>query len=529
MNKIVEDMDKQIDIDREIIAILPKQEIKELQVLISKIDEVKLQYSNFKNSIYKEILKRYNEYVSIQKNSRILKITEEIENLNNKIDIINKRSSYEKLGLDKLEYDINGYYKKSLKEINVEIIECLKKYQKLGIEIKAEQFDISEYVKEYMTKLLENAEKLEENNKEIEEVFEKIYWKCPEIINHIYVNIRTIYDENKNKIEKAFKESIERYHEKLDENELEMQKWKLIKEKEKLENIDEKTILEKFISGELNINDFKKNNYENIYKELIQKDFENLSEKEKNDLDENFSKLNRNINEYFKFLQIGYLNDEILKIRKEEKTKLEQQVKEKKKTKPESFDIEIEIKNKINDLKKENQKFNKKFVKENEEEIRLKRNKIILELKTLYLNLDKATFKERIVREIEDTASLLDVLKFASYNYEFLSKCIIKKEPDITDGEIQRKIIEIRELVKETAFEVINNICISDEKSVSLTIKDRYKLFGINLQKENFQEDNIEDLIKRVKLICDYNNIQKSTYTVENFSYILKAKELQKK
>ena len=192
MNKIVEDMDKQIDIDREIIAILPKQEIKELQVLISKIDEVKLQYLNFKDAIYKEILKRYNEYVSIQKNSRILKIKEEIEKLNNKIDIINKRSSYEKLGLDKLEYDINGYYKKSLKEINVEIIECLKKYQKLGIEIKAEQFDISEYVKEYMTKLLENAEKLEENNKEIEEVFEKIYWKCPELINHIYVNIRTI-------------------------------------------------------------------------------------------------------------------------------------------------------------------------------------------------------------------------------------------------------------------------------------------------------------------------------------------------
>ena len=32
MNKIVEDMDKQIDIDREIIAILPKQEIEELQV-----------------------------------------------------------------------------------------------------------------------------------------------------------------------------------------------------------------------------------------------------------------------------------------------------------------------------------------------------------------------------------------------------------------------------------------------------------------------------------------------------------------
>ena len=67
MNKIVEDMDKQIDIDREIIAILPKQEIKELQVLISKIDEVKLQYLNFRDAIYKEILKRYIKNVIIQK------------------------------------------------------------------------------------------------------------------------------------------------------------------------------------------------------------------------------------------------------------------------------------------------------------------------------------------------------------------------------------------------------------------------------------------------------------------------------
>ena len=66
--------DEKFDIDREIIAILPQQEIKELQVLIPKIDEVKLQYLNFKDAIYKEILKRYNEYVSIQKNSKILKL-----------------------------------------------------------------------------------------------------------------------------------------------------------------------------------------------------------------------------------------------------------------------------------------------------------------------------------------------------------------------------------------------------------------------------------------------------------------------
>ena len=52
-----------------------------------------------------------------------------------------------------------------------------------------------------------------------------------------------------------------------------------------------------------------------------------------------------------------------------------------------------------------------------------------------------------------------------------------------------------------------------------------YKLFGINLQKENFQEDNIEDIIKRVNIICGYNNIQKSPYTVENIEYVLRGYE----
>ena len=253
-----------------------------------------------------------------------------------------------------------------------------------------------------------------------------------------------------------------------------------------------------------------------------------IEENDKKELDENFAKLNRNLNEYFKYLQQKYLVDEILKIRSEELEKLEKQAKDKKKTKPESELIENEIKKKISEIEKSNQKVDKKIFKRNVEETILNRNQNILELKSLYLKLDSTSLKEKIVKEITNTSSLLDVLKFASYNYEFLAKSIIKKESDITDGEIQNKIKEIREFIKNTNFEVINNIGISDEKPVDLTIKDMYKLFGINLQKENFQEDNIEDIIKRVNIICGYNNIQNSPYTVENIEYILKAKALQK-
>ena len=76
---------------------------------------------------------------------------------------------------------------------------------------------------------------------------------------------------------------------------------------------------------------------------------------------------------------------------------------------------------------------------------------------------------------------------------------------------------------------VINYIKISDTKDLAVIIKDKYKLFGMQVSKENFQEDNIEELIKKVKIINDYNNIQKSKFSVEDLEYIITVKEMLKK
>ena len=261
-------------------------------------------------------------------------LEQKIIELNKKINLVNTESAYEKLGLDKLEYNMNGYYKKSLTELNSELIEFIKKYKNIGIEIEAKDFDISEYCQEYMTELLKGMDN--SNSTNIERTFETIYWKCPELLSHIYVNIRTIYDKHKNKIEKYFKDKKDELEQRYNftENTLENQKSELIKEKERLENIDGSIIINKFLNSELSINDYKKDNYINLYKDLILKDFEKLEENDKKELDENFAKLNRNLNEYFKYLQQKYLVDEILKIRSEELEKLEKQAKDKKKTKP---------------------------------------------------------------------------------------------------------------------------------------------------------------------------------------------------
>ena len=87
----------------------------------------------------------------------------------------------------------------------------------------------------------------------------------------------------------------------------------------------------------------------------------------------------------------------------------------------------------------------------------------------------------------------------------------------------------IRDFITFSNFTVINYIKISDKKELSVIIKDKYKLFRMQLSKENFQEGNIDDLMRKVKIINNYNNIVKSKFSIQDLEYILVTKELLKK
>ena len=539
MKELVENIEQQIATDKEVITVLPRNGIKAIKTLLKNIEETTKKYEQANEMVLKDIEERYNVLTAGEENEELPKLEQEILKLDVAIKNTDTRSSFEKMRLDKIVYNVNGYYKSNLERLNKELIDCVKQFASVGINLSANDFNISEYAKEYMSVLLQESYNGEINSERIKDTFEKVYWKCSEVVSHLYVNIRHIYDKHESEIDKFYEYKMEEIMQNLNSTpeQVEETKIALIRRKKKIEDTDNKIILDKFYKGQLNINDYKVQNYEKMYSELMSKDVSSLSEKEKAEIDESIEKLNNNLNEYFKYTEYKFLVDGVLQIREDELARIE---KEKgKKVKKTEYDlIKENIKKTTANIYKINDKLDKPLKglfgrktandKKNSSVI-LERNNLILELKKLYMQLDDEIIKQKVMKNIDETSSILDVLKLGSYYYGFMAKEIIKKYPEITDKELGEMAKKIRDFITFSNFTVINYIKISDKKELSVIIKDKYKLFGMQISKENFQEGNIEDLMKKAKILTNYNNILKSKFSIEDLSYITTVKEMLKK
>lgn len=540
MRELVENIGKQIDTDKEVITVLPRKGIKSIKTLLETIKEMTSKYEKVNDMLLKEIEVRYNDLTAVEENEEIPKIENEIEKFDYAIKNTDTRSSFEKMKLDKIVYNVNGYYKSNLERLNSELIDCVKKFESVGIKLTAKDFDISEYTQEYMGVLLQEAYEGEINSERVKQEFEKVYWKCSEVVSHLYVNIRYIYDKYENEIDKFYENKTQEILQNFNatQQEVEYKKIELIREKQKIEDTDNKLILDNFYNGKWNINDYKEENYKKIYLELISKDISQLSEKEKLEMDEFIQKLNNDLSEYSKYCEYKFLSEGVLKIREDELKRIEKN-KNKKVKKTEYELLKENIKKLTVDIFKLNNKiekpekvsfFGKKQLNEKKyNALVLQRNNLVLETKKLYMDLDTEIVKDKIMKHIDETSSLLDVLTIASHYYGFIAKAIIVKYPEITDKELGEMAKNIRDFITYSNFTVLNHIKISDKKDLSIIIKDKYKLFGMQVSKENFQEENIEDLMRRVRIINNYNNITKSKFSVKDLEYITTVKEMLKK
>lgn len=468
---------------KDMLASLPQNNIKNKKIYHENIKSIYDKEIIVLNDIHDEIKKRITSYLNVKENTEIPTLNKNINDIKQNLIITNNyASSYEKSGLDILLYNLTHYYKTDLSDIFETIEKVNDIFKSVNIILTAKDFNYSYYSNVFMNIYLNNKSSLEEK-------FDELYWKCPDIITHLALNYKYLYYQNI----KIFED----HYNKINIDNIISSYQNFISKKDELIIQDKYLLLNDLLNGNKNIKDYEK--VPSIINDLFT---ENLQE-------------NQYIDLYNSLIEYKEYNEclPIIKDIKESKTN--------------SKNLSISIRKNIIKNEKKLFKENKKIIysinKANSKKIQYYNNLInnnINLLKDMYEEYENALFltKVNLLKE-EDT--IYNILLLACSNYNYLIE--FTKKNNIDFNYIYNILIHI---VYSPYNNLINNIFIKDEKDLSLIIIDKYNLYGGKLNKEMLTKDNIDNLINNLKLVIDNFYIKKYNITEEKISFIKEGREL---
>ena len=101
MSEILSELDEQINIDKELIQVSPKNGIKAIQALKTNLKTMIKKYEEMNENLLNEIEKRYTQLSEVRMNPEIENKEEELEELLYRISIVDERKVFEKMQFDK--------------------------------------------------------------------------------------------------------------------------------------------------------------------------------------------------------------------------------------------------------------------------------------------------------------------------------------------------------------------------------------------------------------------------------------------
>ena len=524
-SKSIKELIEKIEVDKELLSTMPKNNEKNIEKYKKKVDEIQKNYISQKEMIEDILNKRYHEETNIIENDEINEIDNRLQTIESVLYLLDdKTTSYEKMELDKIIYRLRKYYKENLEKVNEQISSILSKFKVIGIELQISDFNYSIYVKQYMEVLLEEYKNTAiELSDRLKNKFEEIYWKCPDIILHIELNIINIYLKNQQQIDKYFIKQKELILKKWGKTPSEIKKtyMSLLLKEQELISKDKKIILDDFLQGKLSAKDYEKEKVLNNLKKILPQEIvENIGEN-KQEIKKNIFKFMNSLYEYKNYEEFKFIIDDI-KLYYKEKDKYK--------------NIYNETKKQIDSNEKKLSKLNKKFKsggwfskKNLDMGLSKEQDTLILELNELYKKLDEARFYNKIYSEITDNSTIFEILELSKSYYQYITSCIIKNDKTITQEQIDEKIEKLNDFLKSPYNTIINNMTILQEKNIETIIRDRYKLLNFVIEKEDLQIDNVDSFIITLEQIEKSFNIEDAGLNIKTIAELVELKKLLNK
>lgn len=500
---MIDQLKKDIEVINSNLEVLPKNNKKNIEKYVEYIDEVLVKYKPLLDNASSIINARYNEVLSKYKD---LTYSEEYP----KVDYFaiklsdNRVFSYEKMNLDYLLFKLNNL-SGNIEEVNNILLTIIENFKQTGIVLTEKDFNHTESVNLYIKTLLNNSNV-------ILDVLNDIFWKNPDIIKQIELNIKYLYYKNESKIDEYYKLKFEsfNFHEFITNhratiNSIDMQKHKNIK-----------YIYDLFMNKEYEVEDFM---VESRVQDLVSTLLTDPSSDRNYD---NLLNLNKSLKEFQGFLKYQYIvNDfkELLSHKEEYKGLYLNKLKEIFKQEKNLFAI--------------NKKLNKtgffKLSKQKLADARLERNKVINELDTLYKELDDLKIKEFVFRYLSSNTNYYDALKFATYNFNYYVQLLKKDNDDIKLSGIESELLNLQKFIYDNEIDIIDNINLSEDKNIAKIISERYKLNSVIVDENKLVDNQINGVIQTVDKLLTYYDIYYLGVNLKDFSFLLEVPKIIKK
>lgn len=496
-----------------------KNAVTQRNIYVSSQQE---KFEEYKKQVYKEMKCRFNKYNPINKD-KIYK--EEKENLDKfkEIIIFNNKlvNSFNKLGLLAIISDIKEDKDISLDDINKSIKEFIESLQRIGVNLTKDDFNYSMFTYNYM------VEFFKDNNSNLKEIFESIYWECPDFLKHLKLNLWFILDKYKKEIDNytekyriellknnniSFDRMIPEYYDRLLKLDVSIRR-------------DEYSNLQLFLNKKRNISDYlddsnvRKNNFNSL---LLNEEFDKLSEANKNKFYFEILDLSKTLS----MLKLYYRYEFIIK-----------DIQEKFSKRVENKNV---YENKLKEIKKEESKRKKIFsnylkgngigflAKKDDKKIsssKLEMNEQIIKLYNLYAELHDLEIVYNINKNLSDISSLYDLFMLAYSSYFYLEKIFIDKFSEDDNFIFSNELNKYFEFIYNPDNEFLTKINGFVAYEIADIISDKYKLFEINVDKDSIMKDSIDSTIDTVNFIKLIKDISDSNLSLYEINFIVKYKE----
>ena len=557
MNNFMDFVIEDITVKKELLSTMPLNNKTNIKKYNEKISLIQDKYKIYKKSMLTYI-KEVDEKIVIEESANNAeKILEKIKILETGIKYFDPyMSANEKCGFEGLKYNLKHFNDYNFESMNRIIDAYIKKFEIAGIKITPDDFPTTIYSNQYMKAFINHRNiNGTDDFESLSELFEKLYWKNPDIVLQIAEDFETALEKYEDALvdyieDKKFEFTKNYKFKNYDECKITLKKAheRLIEEQK--ETVYD--IINLARNGELEINNYKADakvrldvlnelviDYNSI-KEDIQMDrvFEHLTLLEQNiqeyiDYNKLLPLIETFKNNYQEFVkQSGEVVEDIKDEEKEAKIKGKKPKKSK-----ENIDEEKELTRILNEIKENNniiKKGRKRFKKisEKEKEALIEKSlDLAKELRLLKQKIKREKIKERIDMIFEKKPVTIETTLQILYRFSQMKRELIRQvySPDHTIEEMVDYYHKFDSYANDPNHYILNNTFLFEESNISDILINNYRLKGIKITEENLRPENLEDLLNKIKMLIRIDTIKKSPVSADDIWFKLQVEKILEK